>query len=189
MLSPGDATYGHAIPASFERYFYLMTWAAMHLEHCSRDLDMDEINPYWCLQWEHQILLEEKSINISLSNYHVASITQPGRLFEVLAMVLAKIRYLYGIPLIGYVRNEPFVLTNDDHREYYNCPDAEMEAWIMIYNKEDLKTDKVAMKDDQIVIYPSCHIDPVGNRCYALSLEGAVPLLWKYPIMGARPLH
>ena len=51
MRSPGDATYGHAVPASFERYFYLMTWAAMHLERCSRDLDMDKINPDWCLQW------------------------------------------------------------------------------------------------------------------------------------------
>ena len=57
MRSPGDATYRHDVPASFERYFYLMTWAAMHLESCSRDLDMDEINPDWCLQWEHQILL------------------------------------------------------------------------------------------------------------------------------------
>ena len=25
MRYPGDATYGHAVPASFERYFYLMT--------------------------------------------------------------------------------------------------------------------------------------------------------------------
>ena len=41
MRSPGDATYRHAISASFERYFYLMTWVAMHLERCSRDLDMD----------------------------------------------------------------------------------------------------------------------------------------------------
>ena len=49
MRSPGDATYGHAVPASFDRYFYLMTWAAMHLESCSCDLDMDEINPDWCL--------------------------------------------------------------------------------------------------------------------------------------------
>ena len=58
MHSPGDATYVNAVPASFERYFYLMTWATMHLERCSRDLDMDKINPDWCLQWEHQILLE-----------------------------------------------------------------------------------------------------------------------------------
>ena len=78
----------------------------MHLERCSRELDMEEINPDWCLQWEHQILLEEKSIQISSSDYPVASITQPGRLFEVLAMFLAKIRDLYGIPLIGYVRDE-----------------------------------------------------------------------------------
>ena len=51
MQSTGDATYGHYVPASIERYFYLMTWAAMHLEHFSRDLDMDKINPDWCLQW------------------------------------------------------------------------------------------------------------------------------------------
>ena len=50
VRSPCDATYVHAVPAYFERYFYLMTWAAMHLERCSRDLDMDEINPDWCLQ-------------------------------------------------------------------------------------------------------------------------------------------
>ena len=119
MRSPGDTTYGHAVPASFERYFYLMTWSAMYLARCSRDLDMYEINPDWCLQWEHQILLEEKSVNISPSDYRVTSITQPGRFFEVLVMVLANIRDLYGIPLIGYVRDEPFVLPNDDHREYY----------------------------------------------------------------------
>ena len=53
MQSPGDATYGHAVSASFERYFYLMTWTVMHLERCSREIDMDEINPDWCLQWEH----------------------------------------------------------------------------------------------------------------------------------------
>ena len=57
MQYSGDATYGHAVPASFERYFYLMTWAAMHLERCSCDLDMEEINSDWCLQREHQILL------------------------------------------------------------------------------------------------------------------------------------
>ena len=73
MRSPGDATYGHSVTASFEWYFYLMTWAVMHLELFSRDLDMDEINPDWCLQWEHQILLEEKSINISPSDYPVDS--------------------------------------------------------------------------------------------------------------------
>ena len=67
-------------------------------------------------------------------------------------MVLAKIRDLYVIPLIGYVRNEPFVLPNDDHREYYNCPDAEMKVRVMIYDQEYTKTDKVAMKDDQIVL-------------------------------------
>ena len=50
MRSPGDATYRHAVPPSFERYLYLMTWAAMHLERFSRGLDMDEINPDWCLQ-------------------------------------------------------------------------------------------------------------------------------------------
>ena len=32
MRSSGDATYGHDVPASFERYFYLMTLAAVHLE-------------------------------------------------------------------------------------------------------------------------------------------------------------
>ena len=106
---------------------------------------MDEINPDWCLQWDHHILLEEKSINISPSDYPVASITQPGRLFEVLAMVLDKIRELYGIPLIGYVRYEPFVLPNDDHREYYIFPDAEMKARVLIYDREDLKNDKGAM--------------------------------------------
>ena len=63
MRSLGEATCGLAVPASFEWYFYLSTWAAMHLERCSRDLDMEKINPDWCLQWEHQILLEEKSIN------------------------------------------------------------------------------------------------------------------------------
>ena len=67
-------------------------------------------------------------------------------------MVLAKICDLYGIPLIGYVRDEPFVLPNDDHPEYYNYPDAEMKARVMIYDQEDLKTDKVSMMDDQIVI-------------------------------------
>ena len=113
---------------------------------------MEEINPDWCLQWEHQILLEEKSVNISPSDYTVASINHPGRLFEVLAMVLANIRDLYSIPLIGYVRNEPFVLPNDDHREYYNSPGAEMKARVIIYYQEDSKTDKVAMKDDQILI-------------------------------------
>ena len=41
MRSPGDATYGHAVPASFERYFYLITWAEMHLKRFSRDLDME----------------------------------------------------------------------------------------------------------------------------------------------------
>ena len=41
VRSPCDATYVHAVPAYFERYFYLMTWAAMHLERCSRDLYMD----------------------------------------------------------------------------------------------------------------------------------------------------
>ena len=82
-----------------------MTLVAMHIERCSCDLDMDEINPDWCLQWEHQILLEEKSVNIYPSDYPVASITRPGRLFEVLLIVLAKIRDLYGIRIIGYVRN------------------------------------------------------------------------------------
>ena len=106
-----------------------------------------KINPDWCLQWENNILLEEKIINISPSDYTVASISQPGRLFEVIAMVLAKIRDLC-IPLIGYVRDEPFVLPNDDHREYYIFSDAEMKAWVMIYDQEDSKTDKVAMKDD-----------------------------------------
>ena len=53
IRSPGDTTYIHAVPASFERYFYLMTWAAIYLERCSRDLDMDEVNPNWFLQWEH----------------------------------------------------------------------------------------------------------------------------------------
>ena len=135
MRSPGDATYGHAVPASFERYFYLMTWAAMHLEHCSCDLDMDEINPDLFLQWEHQIPLEEKSVYIYPSDYPVSIITQPGRLFELPAIVLAKIRDIYGIPLIRYVRDEPFVLPNDDHNEYYNCPDAEMKAQVMIYDQ------------------------------------------------------
>ena len=134
MQYPGDATYGHAVPTYFERYFYLMNWAAIHLECCSCDLDMDEINPDWCLQWEHQILLEEKSVTISPSDYPVASISQPGRLFEVLAMVIAKIRDLYGIPIIGYVHDEPFVLPSDDHPEYYNCPNAEMKARVMIYD-------------------------------------------------------
>ena len=56
-------------------------------------------------------------------------------MFEVLAMVLAKIRDLYGIPLIGYVRDEPFVLTSDDHPEYYNFSNAEMKARVMIYDQ------------------------------------------------------
>ena len=96
---------------------------------------MDKINPERCLQWGHQILLEEKSVNISLSDYPVSSIIQPGRLFEVLAMVLSKILDLYGIPLIRYVRDEPFVLPSDDHPEYYNCPNAEMKARVMIYDQ------------------------------------------------------
>ena len=50
-------------------------------------------------------------------------------------MVLAKIRDLYGIPLIGYVRDEPFVLPSDDHPEYYNYPNAEMKARVMIYDQ------------------------------------------------------
>ena len=79
MQSPGDATYGHDVLASFERYFFLMNWAVMHLERCSCDLDVDKINPYWCLQWEHQVLLEENSINISPYDYPVSSISQPGR--------------------------------------------------------------------------------------------------------------
>ena len=41
MQYPGDAIYEHPVPASFERYFYLITWAAMHFERCSCDLDMD----------------------------------------------------------------------------------------------------------------------------------------------------
>ena len=73
-------------------------------------------------------------------------------MFEVLAMILAKIRGLYGIPLIGYVRDEQFLMPNDNHREYYNCPDAEMKARLMIYDQEDSKTEKVAMRNDQIVI-------------------------------------
>ena len=66
----------------------------------------------------------------------------------MLAIVLAKICDLYGIPFIGYVCDEPFVLTNDDHREYYNFPDAEMKARLMIYDQEGSKTDKVAIRDD-----------------------------------------
>ena len=42
MRALGDATYGHAVPESFERYIYLMTWAAMHLERCSHDLDTEK---------------------------------------------------------------------------------------------------------------------------------------------------
>ena len=63
-------------------------------------------------------------------------------------MVLAKIRDLYVIPLIGYVRDGPFLLPSDDHPEYYDCPDAEMKARVMIYDQEDPKPDKVAMRDD-----------------------------------------
>ena len=70
----------------------------------------------------------------------------------MLATVLAKIRDLYVIPLIGYVCNEPFVQPNDDDPEYYNCPDAEMKARLMIYDQEDTKTNKVAKRDDQILI-------------------------------------
>ena len=67
-------------------------------------------------------------------------------------MVLAKIRELAGSPLIGYVRDEPFVLPRDDHPEYYNCPDDKMRARVMIYDQGDPKTDKVAMRDDKIVM-------------------------------------
>ena len=90
----------------------------------------------------------EKSVNISPSDYPVAGISQPGILFEVIVMVLAKICDLYGIPLIGYVRDEPFVLPSYDHPEYYNCPDPEMKAQVMIYDQEDPKIDKVAIRDD-----------------------------------------
>ena len=182
IRSPGDATYRHAVPASFERYLYQMTWAAMHLERCSRDLDMDEINPDWCLQWEHQILLEEKSINIYPSDYPIASITQHGRLFEVLVMVLANIRDLYGIPLISYVRDEPFVLTNDYHHEYYNCADAEMKAQVMIYDQEDSKTEKVAIRGDQIVI--------ARDATLTLVATAIMPLVWEvlFHFFGNTPL-
>ena len=142
----------------------------MHLEHCSRNLDMDEINHDWCLQWEHQILLEENIVNIFPSDYPVASIIQPGRLFEVIAMVLAKNRNLYGIPLIGYVRDEPCVLPNDDDPEYYNCPDA-VKAWVMIYDQEDPKTNKVAMRDDQILIAQAATLTLVATA--------AMPLVWE----------
>ena len=140
------------------------------------------VHPDWCLQWENQILLEENSINISPSNYPVASITQPAILFEVLAMVLAKIRDLYGIPLIRYVRDEPFVLPNDDHCEYYNCPDAEMKAQVMIYDQEDPKTDKVAMRDDQIVIARADTLNLVATA--------AMPLVWEvlFHFFGNTPL-
>ena len=171
MRSPGDATYGYSVTASFERCFYIMTWAAMYLERCSRDLDMDEINPDWCLQWEHQILLEEKNVNISPYDYPVASISQTDRLFELLFMVLANIRDLYGIPLIGYVRYETFILPSDDHRGYYNRPDAEMKAQVMIYDQEDPKTDKVAMGDDQIVIARADTLNLVATA--------AMPLVWE----------
>ena len=143
----------------------------MHIERCSRDLDMDEINPDWCLQWEHQILLEEKSVNISPSDYPVASIIQSGIFFEVLAMVLAKIRDLYDITRIGYVRDEPFVLPSDDHKEYYNFPDAEMKSRIMIYEQEDSKTDKVATRDDQIVIARAATLTLVATAAMSLVWE------------------
>ena len=154
----------------------------MHLESCSRDLGMDKINPYWCLQCEHHILFEEKSVNISPYDYPVASISQPRRFFEVLVMVLAKIRDLYGIPLIGYVRDEPFVLPSDDHPEYNNCPDAEMKARVMIYDQEDPKTDKVAKRDDQIVISRSATLTLVATA--------AMPLVWEvlFHFFGNTPL-
>ena len=97
-------------------------------------------------------------------------------------MVLAKISDLYGITLIGYVRDEPFVLTNDDHREYYNCPDAEMKARVMIYDQEDSKTDRVDMKDDQIVIARAATL--------TLMATAAMPLVWEvlFHFFGNTPL-
>ena len=86
-------------------------------------------------------------------------------------MVLAKIRDPYSIPLIRYVRDEPFVLPNDDHCEYYNFPDAEMKAWVMIYDQEGSKTDKVAMRDDQIVISQASTLTLVATA--------AMPLVWE----------
>ena len=159
-----------------------MNWVAMHLERCSCDLDVDKINPGWCLQWEHQILLEEKSVNIPPSDYPVASISHPCRLFEVLAIVLAKIRDLYGIPLIGYVRDEPFVQPNDDDLEYYNCPEAEIKSRVMIYNQEDPKTNKVALRDDQIVI--------AWASTLILAATAAMPLAWEvlFHFFGNTPL-
>ena len=98
-------------------------------------------------------------------------------------MVLAKIRDLYGIPLIGYVRDEPFILPNDDDPEYYNCPDAEMKGRVMIYDQEDPKTKKVAMRDDQIVI----------TRADTLTLVAAVAmsLVWEvlFHFFGNTPLR
>ena len=143
---------------------------------------MDEINPDWCLQWEHQILREEKSVNISPSDYPVASISQPNRLFEVLAMVLAKIRDLYGIHLIGYVRDEPLVLPSDYHPEYYNFPDAQMKARVMIYDQEDPKPEKVDMRDDQIVTAQADTLTLVATA--------AMPLVWEvlFHFFGNTPL-
>ena len=34
MRPPSDATYVNAVPAYFERYFYLINLAAMHIERC-----------------------------------------------------------------------------------------------------------------------------------------------------------
>ena len=97
-------------------------------------------------------------------------------------MVLAKIRDLYGIPLIGYVRDEHFLLPNDDHREYYNFPDAEMKARVVIYDQEYSKTEKVAMRDDQIVIARAATLTLVATA--------AMPLVWEvlFHFFGNTPL-
>ena len=99
----------------------------------------------------------------------------------MLAIVLAKIRDLCGIPLIRYVNDEPFLLPNDDHPEYYNCPYAEMKSQVMIYDQEDPKTDKVAMRDDQIMIAWAATLTLVATD--------AMPLVWEvlFHLFGNNP--
>ena len=46
-----------------------------------------------------------------------------------------------------------------------------MKAWVMIYDQEDSKTDKVAMKDDQIVIARAATLNLVATAAMSLVWE------------------
>ena len=58
-----------------------------------------------------------------------------------------------------------------DHREYYNFPDAEMKAQVMICDQEDSKTEKVDMRDDQIVIARAAKLTLVATVAMPLVCE------------------